>query len=231
MRGHGETAQPLTSTLADGLTVPLLAGHGDSDRSGADPERVRRVEAALAAADGTDPPPDDPGDALLETPLPAAATRAWEQVRTPGVALDIETDETVLADPVALERILVTAFANTVDHAADAPAEGSLSIEYSSSPGQVVSVVLSRSRGAEADPLTVTVGALAEGFFLEDDGDGFPPEVEAAAFEPGEPDPKGLGLAAIEWFATVQGWSVRATTGRDGGARLEFTGVERPDGE
>lgn len=222
--GHGEGAQSTTATLADGLTVPLLATHGDD---GADPDRVARVEAALSAVDNrTDETDPTPGGSLFETPLPAAATRAWEQVRTPGATLDIEADDTVLADPVALERILVTAFANAVEHAADAPAPGSLSVEYSTSPGQAVSVVLSRSRDAEADPLTVTVGALAEGFFVADDGPGFPPDVEAAAFESGEPDPTGLGLAAIEWFAGLQGWSVRATTGRDGGARLEFTGVE-----
>lgn len=76
--------------------------------------------------------------------------------------------------------------------------------------------------------VTVTVGSLADGFYVADDGAGIPPEGRDAVFEMGESgadDGTGIGLAIVERVARMHGWSVTVTESRDGGARFEVTGV------
>jgi len=77
--------------------------------------------------------------------------------------------------------------------------------------------------------VTVTVGDLENGFHVEDDGEGIPPDEREAVFDFGYStgrDGTGFGLAIVEDIAEAHGWSVRATEGSDGGARFEITGVE-----
>jgi GAF domain-containing protein len=75
---------------------------------------------------------------------------------------------------------------------------------------------------------TVRVGALDDGFYVEDDGPGIPPAERERVFESGVSGADGgtgLGLSIVERVATAHGWSVRATEGDGGGARFEVTGV------
>ncbi|MBP1921323.1 PAS domain S-box-containing protein [Halorubrum alkaliphilum] len=84
---------------------------------------------------------------------------------------------------------------------------------------------------AESDAvLTVRVGGTTlrdgdtEGFYVEDDGHGLPEDADRI-FETGfttDEDGTGLGLAIVERIAEAHGWTIRATTGEDGGARFEF---------
>ena len=74
----------------------------------------------------------------------------------------------------------------------------------------------------------VTVGTLADGFYIADDGPGIAEEHREAVFEPGfsaENDGTGLGLAIVERIATAHGWSVTVTDAEDGGARFGMTGI------
>lgn len=80
--------------------------------------------------------------------------------------------------------------------------------------------------------VAVTVGALADGFYVEDDGPGIPPEERDDVFERGystRSDGTGFGLEIVDQIATAHGWDVRVTNGSDGGARFEITGVELPE--
>lgn len=77
------------------------------------------------------------------------------------------------------------------------------------------------------ETVTVTVGALSDGFYVEDDGDGFADESEDV-FESGystADDGTGFGLAIVREVANAHGWELAATEGADGGARFECTGV------
>jgi PAS domain S-box-containing protein len=77
--------------------------------------------------------------------------------------------------------------------------------------------------------VTVTVGTMATGFYVEDDGPGIPAERQADIFEPGYSTGSqvtGLGLNIVTEVADAHGWTITVTDSPDGGARFEFTGVE-----
>ena len=82
-----------------------------------------------------------------------------------------------------------------------------------------------------SESVTVTVGSLEDGFYVEDDGDG--PQVGGYddLLEPGfstTDGATGLGLAIVEQIATAHRWNVSASEGADGGVRITFEGLERP---
>jgi PAS domain S-box-containing protein len=77
--------------------------------------------------------------------------------------------------------------------------------------------------------VTVTVGELEDGFYVEDDGCGIPESRYEEVFEPGYSTADGgtgLGLRIVEEIADAHGWTVRVTEGSAGGTRFEITGVE-----
>ncbi|MFB6218083.1 MAG: sensor histidine kinase [Halobacteriaceae archaeon] len=80
--------------------------------------------------------------------------------------------------------------------------------------------------------ITVTVGALDDGFYVEDTGQGIPEGDRDRAFEFGystDSDGTGFGLAIVENVVESHGWTVDVAEGEAGGARFEITGVERVD--
>ena len=75
--------------------------------------------------------------------------------------------------------------------------------------------------------VSVTVGAIDDGFYVADDGIGVPSDADI--FEMGQSttaDGTGIGLAIVAQIAEAHGWDVRVTESDDGGARFELTGVE-----
>ncbi len=77
--------------------------------------------------------------------------------------------------------------------------------------------------------VSITIGALEDGFFFADDGPGIPPDQRDDAFRAGfstEPDGTGFGLRIVKQVADAHGWELRLTDGPDGGARFEFRNVE-----
>ena len=76
--------------------------------------------------------------------------------------------------------------------------------------------------------MTVTVGELDDGFYVEDDGCGIPERERPAVFEPGYSTVDGgtgLGLRIVDEIAGAHGWDVRVTDASTGGTRFEITGV------
>ncbi|MFB6251048.1 MAG: sensor histidine kinase [Halobellus sp.] len=80
-------------------------------------------------------------------------------------------------------------------------------------------------------PVTVRVGPVDGGFYVEDDGPGIPEPDREAVFKRGytTDDGTGLGLAIVQSIFEAHGWSIRAREGCDGGARFEITGVHFTD--
>ncbi|PSP28039.1 hybrid sensor histidine kinase/response regulator [Halobacteriales archaeon QH_2_65_14] len=78
------------------------------------------------------------------------------------------------------------------------------------------------------DDVTVTVGILADGFYVADDGPGIPESERETVFDAGYSTTSGtgFGLVIVETIATAHGWDVRVTESDDGGMRVELTGVE-----
>ena len=74
--------------------------------------------------------------------------------------------------------------------------------------------------------VTVTVGRLPDGFYLEDDGPGIPEGEHERIFEAGYTtgaNGSGFGLASVKQIAVAHGWQIAATDADDGGARFEVT--------
>jgi PAS domain S-box-containing protein len=79
------------------------------------------------------------------------------------------------------------------------------------------------------DGVTVTVGELADGFYVADDGPGIPEPDRGDVFDAGYStavEGTGFGLSIVKQVADAHGWSVRVVSGTDDGARFEFTGVD-----
>jgi PAS domain S-box-containing protein len=77
--------------------------------------------------------------------------------------------------------------------------------------------------------VTVTVGELADGFYVADGGAGIPDEERDDIFEAGystADDGTGFGLAIVKDIVEAHGWEIRVTDSETGGARFEITGVE-----
>lgn len=77
--------------------------------------------------------------------------------------------------------------------------------------------------------VTVSVGDLADGFVVTDDGPGVDVDEYERLLAPGyssTDDATGLGLAVVAAIAESFGWDVAVTEGAAGGVRLEFTGLD-----
>jgi PAS domain S-box-containing protein len=81
--------------------------------------------------------------------------------------------------------------------------------------------------------VTVTVGELDDGFYIEDDGTGFPADDHDAAFAAGcatSASGTGFGLNTVTQVVKVHDWEISVTDGSGGGSRFEITGVEYATG-
>lgn len=77
--------------------------------------------------------------------------------------------------------------------------------------------------------VTVTIGTLDHGFFVEDDGPGLPEADHEKIFQAGYSTASkgtGFGLAIVQQIVDAHGWTVHATRGPSGGARFEIHDVE-----
>ncbi|MFC6865223.1 PAS domain S-box protein [Halomicroarcula sp. GCM10025817] len=121
----------------------------------------------------------------------------WTTVDTEAATLAIRGDVRLRADRSRLVQLLENLVRNAVEHG--------------------------------GRDVTVTAGRLDGGFYVADDGPGIPLEERQAVFEPGHStneDGTGIGLAIVERIADAHGWDISVTTGPEGGARFEFTGVD-----
>lgn len=77
--------------------------------------------------------------------------------------------------------------------------------------------------------VTVTLGELADGFYIEDDGPGIPPDKRDNVLKAGYSTADkgtGFGLRIVEQVVEAHGWDLAVTESAQGGARFEITGVE-----
>jgi signal transduction histidine kinase len=79
------------------------------------------------------------------------------------------------------------------------------------------------------DDVSVTVGDLDNGFYIEDDGPGISEQDQDEIFTMGystDTDGTGFGLSIVNQVVGAHGWTIRVTDGTEGGARFEITDVE-----
>ena len=130
------------------------------------------------------------------------ATDAWAdlstEAETAAANLIVEAEQTIQADPIHIEHLLRNLFRNSIEH------------------------------GDEA--VTVRVGDLANGFYVEDDGPGIPEDARGEVVDAGfttKADGIGLGLTFVVQLVELYKWRCTITDSETGGARFEFTDVDR----
>jgi PAS domain S-box-containing protein len=88
--------------------------------------------------------------------------------------------------------------------------------------------------GHGGSDVTVRVGPLEDGFYVEDTGVGIPPEREEEVFEHGFTtgySGTGTGLTIVRRIAASHGFDVALGESQEGGARFEFRASESADEE
>lgn len=79
------------------------------------------------------------------------------------------------------------------------------------------------------DNVSITVGDLETGFYIEDNGPGIPEDTRDEIFEAGYSTSQGgngYGLSIVKEIVEAHGWEIGVTDSDDGGARFEITDVE-----
>ena len=77
--------------------------------------------------------------------------------------------------------------------------------------------------------VTVQVGALPDGIYIEDNGPGISEDSREEVFDHGfttREEGSGYGLSVVRSIANAHGWDVRVATADAGGAQFEITGIE-----
>jgi signal transduction histidine kinase len=163
----------------------------------------------------------DPSDTVS---IEATAKDAWRSVDTDHATLDVtDTLPTVTADADHLQRLFENVFRNSVEH-------GSTSSRAEADDSERGSDGEHRSIGHQQEAssgrgVSITVGAVEDGFYVADDGPGIPPEERNVVFDPGystRHEGTGLGLAIVDRVVAAHGWKLSLTTATNGGARFEI---------
>ena len=161
--------------------------------------------------------------------LPSAVRSAWETVDTKEASLAVADDLVVEADDARFRELLENLFRNAVEHGSTShqpKADDAVERGSTSPRSQTHEDAMKHAQAA----VTVEVGALGdrEGFYVEDDGPGIPPEKREHIFDHGfttADGGTGFGLAIVSSIADAHGWTVELTENDDGGARFEFSGL------
>ena len=166
--------------------------------------------------------------------LAAVTRQAWANVATGAATLTVDCEGVdVLADEFRLQELFENLFKNAIEHGST---DGDLHTRRNaagsgSEPSEAESDGAEGAPGDDADDVAITVGALSDGFFVEDDGQGVPDSEKEAVLEAGyttATDGTGYGLYIVTEIAAAHGWEIEVADGRDGGARFDITDVETP---
>jgi signal transduction histidine kinase len=200
LRRHNERLETFASVASHDLRNPLQVAHGSLEvaRQTGDEEALDRVERALNRM-------DDIVDDVLEfsrvgpeyveaepVQFGTVAQAAWEGIDAAEARMSVENDGTINADPQMLQQALENLFRNSIDHV--------------------------------GEDVAVWVGVTRNGFYVMDDGPGIDSADREKVFETGYSkgdSGTGFGLAIVQRIIEAHGWSIRAVTGHQRGARFE----------
>jgi signal transduction histidine kinase len=133
-------------------------------------------------------------------------------------------------EPVDLSDIVEECWSNAEDPTASLVVEAMSVIQANRNQLTQLCENLLRNAVQYSDAgVTVAVGDLEDGFYIEDDGPGIPPGSREQVFEWGYSTSEvgtGIGLAIVSQIVESHGWQIRIIDGRLGGTRFVVTGVE-----
>ena len=231
------------SVASHDLRGPLGIARGNVELARmADEDATDRLDAADAALDRMDRIIDDVlslarGVDEASDPTTVSLERTVADCWHGDDRVTVMDDLRFVADRDRLQRLLENLFRNSVEHGSTgsrSQARGN-SVEHGSTgAGSDSEEPATAAAGPGAGDVEIRVGPLADdpGFFVADDGPGIPADERDSVFEAGystSDSGTGLGLSIVERIAAEHGWDCRLTSGRDGGARFEFVGVEADD--
>jgi PAS domain S-box-containing protein len=144
-----------------------------------------------------------------------------------------EGDQATNVEPVALADIAESCWQTTETKSATLDVTATQAIRADRSRLQQLFENLYRNAVEHGGPdVTVSFGAMDDGFYVADTGPGIPESDRQEVFEAGystSEEGTGFGLWIVEQVADAHGWDIRVCESTDGGARFEVTGVERAD--
>jgi signal transduction histidine kinase len=212
---YRDTLVDIATVVSHDIRSPLTAALSWAELLGDDPETdTDKLDRVVSGLERTNAIADTAVTLARETAVEEiepvdigrTAARVWDRVDSDGAALTVEAVEPVLADERTVEVLLENLLRNAVQYG---------------------------TRGeTDTAELTVSVGPLADGFYVADNGAGIDEGVQDNLFEVGvttgsEKANTGIGLAIVARAAAAHDWTVDiADSGA--GARFEITGVHRP---
>jgi PAS domain S-box-containing protein len=210
LRREYDRLDTFVSILSHDLRNPITVAQGRLELAGETMER-EHLAVATDALDRMEEMVDDvltwarqgqhvPQDERRPVELHDLGASCWQNVETSNATLDVETEATILADESRLQHVLENLFRNATEHG---------------------------SAGDRA--VTITVGELPDGFYVEDDGPGIPKADRDDVFSFGytsDDDGTGFGLTIVKEIVEAHEWEITVTESASGGARFEITGVE-----
>jgi len=132
--------------------------------------------------------------------------------------------------PVSLSQVAEAAWETVAaDQASLVVDDDSQLIADGSRLRQLVENLCANSIDHSEGAVTVRIGALPDGFYVEDDGSGIAPDDREAIFETGystADEGTGLGLRIVRTVVEAHGWDIAVAESATGGARFEITGVD-----
>ncbi len=138
-------------------------------------------------------------------------------------------------ESVHLASLVDTCWANVETEAARLAIETEATIQADAFRVQQLLENLFRNAVEHSEnDVTITVGSVHDGFYVEDDGPGIPPEERDQVVESGyssTEDGTGFGLAIVKRVCEAHGWEVQLTDSEAGGLRIEITDVTLDAGE
>ncbi len=138
-----------------------------------------------------------------------------------------------VAEPLELAALVEECW-STVDSAdATARVETDMTVLADSSRLRQLLENLLRNALEHGGPdVTVTIGALDNGFYVEDTGPGLSADDCEQIFDFGystNEDGTGFGLSIVQDIVDAHGWDITVSEGSEGGARFEVTSVATPE--
>ena len=223
LRRQNERLEKFANVVSHDLRNPLSVAQGriemiEGDHAAVIERNLDRMEAIIEdvltlAREGDSVEETEPVD------LAALADECWESVETDDASLSVEADLRIQADRSRCRQLLENLFRNSVEHGS-AGSQATADDSTDDAP-----------RG-DGPAVSIRIGSLDEGFYVDDDGPGIPPDDRESVFDPGystSEDGTGLGLNIVNEIAEAHGWTVEVTDDESGGARFEFTGVAPSD--
>lgn len=199
-----EQVDDVYATIAHDITSPLTVARGylDLAEESGDFEKLARVRQALNRID---------------------------QITTDLTDLAHPDQDLGPHEPVSLATLANECWTNVINEPATLTVEED--IEIQANAGQLRHLLENLFRNAVdhgGPAVTVTVGTLSRGFFVEDTGPGIPKDRRDEIFELGvttSDTGTGYGLAIVKRIVEAHGWTITVTESATGGARFEITDV------